>query len=426
MKDHRNPIHLGAWGGLALLIIIALPLSAAAATTGVSPLITNLEFSAGPPQNGAPTLLPMGTPPSYLFAEQMGPFVIAGPPDSADDDVYRADLTLPAVLPFSNVKIVDDGFPTIPVIGTGIVPPPGIPPYVPPPGIVPPPQCTIPTDAENIDALAVETGLVPLPTSAELARTALLSGTLFVQFSVDNFALGLPGTGVNLEAIAVPPEQAGDVYESAPGTLTNVVIADEDASGLALPGPPQDDLDALILEQSVMDGGPFWDTDGDGSNDTPFFMFSVDKPFVTAGPVGFFSAADIMTPGPSLAPATPAPEPTLFIAEAALGLVPGDNIDAFYMDATFGVAMYSLAAGSPSLATTQNLAVGGIGADPGDIIHVTPVTPPCVVIGSNEIGLRGTLYGDPADDELNALCILDASLAAPLEIPVELSVFWAD
>ncbi|MBN1478371.1 hypothetical protein JXA47_16575 [Candidatus Sumerlaeota bacterium] len=421
MRDLQNAYHLGAWGGLALLIIIALPLSAAAATTGVSPLINNLEFSAGPAQLGLPTGLPAGTPPSCVAGEQFGPFWPGPPPgaaDSADDDIYQADglpVSSVPILPFSNIKIVDDGFPTVPTLGIGL--------NGPPPGLVPPPpQCTIPTDQENIDALATD-GVIAIPATPEDARTLLLSGLLFVQFSVDNAAQGLPGSGVNLEATAVPAEQPGDVYEAiALNPIgSNVVIADEDACGLALPGPPQDDLDALILQMSVFDALGMEDTDGDMIADTPLFYFSCDKSFLNTGGATI-DPADICMPGPL------GMQPWPIITAAAMGLAAGsgDNIDALYVDQA-GPVLFSLAAGSPSLAGIVNLATMGVGAAPGDIIHAVPgISPPIVVLGANEIGLQGTIYADPQDDELNALWIWDATLAAPLEIPVELSVFSSE
>jgi hypothetical protein len=421
VRDHWTTDHLGPWGGLALLILIALPLSAAAATTGVSPSIDNLEFSAGPAQLGLPTGLPAGTLPSCVAGEQFGPFWPGPPPgapDSADDDIYRADglpVASVPILPFSNTKIVDDGFPTVPALGIGL--------NGPPPGLVPPPpQCTIPTDQENVNALATD-GIVAIAASAEDARLDLLGGALFVQFSVDNAAMGLAGTGVNIEATFPTPEQPGDVYESSPTSPvgTNVVIADEDASGLALPGPPHDDLDALILQMSVFDALGMEDTDGDMTADTPLFYFSCDKAFAgTGGPI---DPADICMPG-----AFGFAQPWPVIPAATMGLVAGsgDNIDAMYIDQA-GPILFSLAAGSPSLAGIVNLATMGMGAAPGDIIHVVPgISPPIVVLSANEIGLRGAIYGDAADDELNALWIWDAPLAATLEIPVELSVFSSE
>jgi hypothetical protein len=417
----------------ALALTLSLPLLSAAATTGISPLIATMEFSVGPAQLGSPIGPPFGLPGSYVAAEQVGPFVpVVGAADSADDDIYRAELTLPAPLPFSNGKIVDDGFPPNLTVGTGLINvPPGIPvppPFPPPPGLMaPPPSCTIPGEGENVDALATESVTVDMPSSAEQVRTALLSGLLHAQFSVDNASLGLAGSGVDTQASAVTPEHPGDVYEAVPATPvgTNVVIADEDAAGLAVGVPPQDDLDALVLQQSIFDFFPGIgeDTDGVGGPDTPLFFFSTDKPYLNTFGTPI-APSDLLFPGPvGIQPAVALPSP-------ALGLTPADNLDALFVDFD-GDILFSLDRPSPSLAPAAtaivNLPLGGFGADPGDLIFVTPfASSPTVVLTANEIGLQGSLTADPTSDELNALWVTDETLEAPLEIPVGLSLFSGD
>jgi hypothetical protein len=175
-----------------------------------------------------------------------------------------------------------------------------------------------------------------------------------VFFRVDRPSLG--AVGAVLVESSVPGDQAADVYSS---TLlgTNVQVWDGDGSsapGLGLLESSTDDLDGLDMRPGpTILGGIFWSVD----------------PASATGYGGGATAADIWfsppVPGYSTAPA-------LFAAAPALGLAPGDDIDALVvldLDANTGWSagdgiLFSLSPGSPSLATI------GTGATPADILIV--------------------------------------------------------
>lgn len=429
----------------------------------VSPRLLRAQFSVGPPQRGQTFLVtntaPYGLGPAMfpatgVFDEQtlfMGTPFFPPPvqsPDSADDDVYEY-WVVGGWAPMMNVKIVDDGFPTVPVFGTGLL---GLPPGAQPP----PPQATLPTDQENIDALAVEAhrldfyelfemvfepGVEPDP---ELMRMFLLNDPplpvvpppLYFQFSVDNSALGMPMTAVAQESYL--QQAAGDLFEACffSPLGSNALIADELALGLdaghqGFIVPPVDDTDALIVQGAVdpsipedyfgafMDWTPAgWiiDTDGDLASipDTPFFYFSVDQPLIGITP------GDILSPGVGAA-GLPAMGPNIAISHLVLGLTPLDNLDALFVDRTANCVFFSLSLNSPSLTTMPNLVTGTAGADPGDLIfvnvgHSSGVAGPAVVVSANELGLLGSHDGAP--DELNALWITQESFIDDNSPPV--------
>lgn len=423
----------------------------------LSPYVLRVQFTVGPAQLGQPFPMTglgpygLGPPlfqPTAIHDEQtliMPPLLGSPPqfPDSADDDVYEFGLI--SAFPTMNIKIIDDGYPTVgfpaPLFGTGM--------FAPPPGLQPPPpQATLPTDVENIDALAVESpdidfyafvGLVfpgadPEPPMIRDMLLGMLPGVppLFVQFSVDNSAMGLTNTAVAQESYWM--EAAGDVFEAcifAP-IGSNALIVDDEVLGLEsgqspppVQVPPVDDNDGFIIEGDTTPNppGPFgafidwtptgWiiDTDGTGVPDTPFFYFSIEQPLVPFG----LTPADILSPGVSPAPGTPALSPNIAISHLALGLQPVDNIDALFVDRTGSCVLFSLAFGSPSLATIPNLVTGVLGGDPGDLIFVNVMHPagipgpggPMIVLSANEMGLMGS--ADPNVDELNGLWLTIAS-----------------
>ncbi len=401
--------------GFAVVALVMLAAAGAWGGSGISAEVTNIEFSVGPAQNGTPGTVPFGLGGTAVDAEQNGPWATGGGADSADDDVYRAVISTPLL--HTNIMIVDDGHPTVVGLGVGIGAVPGT---------VPPPQATISTDTNNINALSVM-GAEALDES-EATRTALLGGALFLQFAVDNAATGLASSAVALESKG--PEHPGDVYEAVPATSpatgTNLLVADEDALGLAAALPTNDDTDALIVQQSIYDTDPTIDTDGDSAPDTSPFFFSVDTAFGTPT----LNPSDILIPGTG-GSGIPAAQPAVAHAAAALGLVATDDVDALYVDSSGTRLLFSLAAGSPTLLTIGSF-VTGVGADPGDVIYVDvnvalgPANP-IVVLVASEIGLNGdmTAGAHPGDDELNALWVTGSTTAGVM-VPVGLSTFAAE
>jgi hypothetical protein len=238
-------------------------------------------------------------------------------------------------------------------------------------------------------------------------------------------------------------EAAGDIFVSpnigAWGTVvslgpltpappfSNTLWADEWFLGLQAPavacsviGPPEDDLDALEVDDGIKVDA---DMDGIPDLDTPVF-FSLDlnsatvvaptpDPFPGActapDPTGV-TADDILVSGPLSASAPPLP-PMAFAIYASgvqdIGLQSGDDFDALVLHDTGGpggvpdgiltpgqdTALFSLAAGSPSLATAP-----GAPYYPGDVLMTT-------FNGSFSIGVSHLLLGLQTTDELNALDI---------------------
>jgi len=459
----------------------------------ISETISRIQFSVGPAQNGMPWpttgLAPFGLRPPFVFPstavfdEQTltEPPLLPPPvqiPDSADDDVYEYGTNFAP--PMMNYKIVDDGYPIVPpgppsTFGTGMFP-------IPPGAQPPPPQATIPTDSDNINALAVESEFInfadiPGIFPALVRDMFFLQPPypLYLQFSVDNDATGLPNTAVAAQAFW--REATGDVFEACVlfPIGSNAQIADEMILGLADPSsvPPGgvdvflDDTDAMIVTQRIeIAPGDFredkinWDMPLDpnyppwidtnfntpGLPDTPHFFFSVDRilpPLGGSCPQIF--PADILIPGSATIstcfPAVPPPwppaqpfQPDIFLTHANLGLLPDDNIDALFVDQSAGFVVFSLAKGSPSLADPTSTVFNpyngfGFGADPGDIIFVqptltVPAIPPEVVLLANEIGLRGNQLPDlesPEDDELNAMWVTPFSLIDDMSPPIIVS-----
>ena|GEM_PF-3977157 len=255
-------------------------------------------------------------------------------------------------------------------------------------------------------------------------------GTVLL-FSVDPSAVGSVGTAVNFEAVVSPTaacingaggttpsngggdpgdEAAGDIFTSPHiGTfgggvtlgplmpappLSNTLWCDELLLGLQAPavacsanGAPEDNLDALEVSDAVR-----VDADMDGIPDAGrFVFFSLDSASPTAG------SEDIL-----VSVAGPPPGYAVYATAAAIGLQAGDDIDALVLydtDAAGGppdgimtagqdMALFSLAAGSPSL----------VGFSPGDVL-VTSFG------GSFSLGVSHLTLGLLGSDELDALDI---------------------
>ncbi len=399
--------------------------------------LATIEFSVGSTGTG------LGLAPSGVAAEfaAEGGVPAGGGAAETFDDIYAQFYTPAGAFGYTNIKQYDDG--------GGI---PGAPALLP----EPPASLTIrtlggapPGDIEDIDSFAIISTLpVVTPDPASMALTSIQP--TWVQFSVDASSTGLPASPPfppDVASEAGGGEALGDVFEgwgAGPGTpvipgsgLTafpggNSLISDEGAHGLsAVPASP-DDLDALIVNDwsaalplSINTD----DTDGLASADMPLVFFTFNP---TAGlPITVTSGADICVPGTGVA--GPAFDPLVDCPEGNLGLVPGDNIDALFIDSTGMNVIFSLDPTSPTLGTALNSFTGVLGALPSDLIHVTlgaplphggaptlPLTPPEVCLLGLDIGLA------PADN-LNALW-LSAPPGYSLDalVPVELSVFTAN
>ncbi len=212
-----------------------------------------------------------------------------------------------------------------------------------------------------------------------------------VQFSVAAGAQGLPGTAVHAEANCRPAEPEADVYE---GHLDGINRQLLDGDGLPCAGnsgpglglaevPASDDLGALAGDPCLT-----VDLDCDGAPEGPvYFTLAAGSP--SLGLLGAGSA-DILAASKSFGPVT-------WAAGSALGLVPGDAIDALCLredgDGRYGPGdrvVFSLAPGSPTLAR--------LGASPADLL-VPGV--PSVVVSARALGLA------PTDDVDGLACAFD-------------------
>jgi hypothetical protein len=212
-----------------------------------------------------------------------------------------------------------------------------------------------------------------------------------VRFSVAPGAAGVPGSAVATEAAKAPPEAQGDefrVFPPLPVGGSNLQVLDENGSS-APPFPllVADDVDALADQPAS-----FVDTDGDTVPDAGkpvYFSLAPSSPTLAA--IG-------ATPADILVNTVPPGPPAVFLTRAALGLLPGDDLDDFCLDPATSTVLFSLAPGSPTL--------GVVGASPSDLFLVLapPIaSPPPVVIPAASLGLLAT-------DDLNALkCLTSIS-----------------
>ncbi len=203
-----------------------------------------------------------------------------------------------------------------------------------------------------------------------------------ITYSVDRLAVG-----------AVPPVTtevggngaAGDIF-TFEVTGTGVVLTPPSLSTDA----PANDL-TLVPESNL-----------DALNSTGFippFYFSINLAAVPGASVRWamagLTASDILV--------APGPIPAIYATAAALGLLPGDDIDAVsIMDSApagvlsaADVVHVSLAPGSPTLVA--------LAAAPGDIIQVSPGAP-VVIYPAALMALAGT-------DNIDALSMIDPPIA---------------
>ena len=258
----------------------------------------------------------------------------------------------------------------------------------------------------GVVAVVAIAGVVPPPPPVPILNVDGMSyghfgavSTTLPFFSVAPFATGVAGSAVFFEAGF--GEAPADLYGSTIGSGTNFQFFDGDGfvvtpltpgspaptMGLIEPfgGPAGDNVDALDLRTSAPGTSLFW---------------SVDVPTVTAGGAYFglgLSAADIYLGAPVAGYA--GPPPGVYAAAGALGLLPGDDLDALVVvedglpGFTAGDTIYfSLDGPSPSLGVLPLL-----GASSADILVTTLLGGPAVFAPAATIGLV------PVFDDLNAL-----------------------
>ena len=210
-------------------------------------------------------------------------------------------------------------------------------------------------------------------------------------FSVDRGATGLPTTAVETEATTGGEAASGDVF-STPTDGTNSLAFDEtDDLGLAVDvgvlSDEDDDLDALELDPDVTPLGVF---EGSLSISGPvFYSLAPGSPTLTA--IGA-TPGDILFSLPGVG--GPISGPGIAVLGTALGLGPGDNLDALILDVFAGPFSGGGVLFSVDAATAASLP----GIAEGDLLAPGP-TGPTVVRTAADLGLAPT-------DELNALDIV--------------------
>ena len=189
---------------------------------------------------------------------------------------------------------------------------------------------------DNVDGLSYGIGFI-----AELME-------LF--FSVDPRAQGREGSMVRREAEKSPREAHGDEFWTSPANLgTNGQELDENGD-TAPPFPLRisDDVDSLTEPPTS-----FADPDGDGVPENPvYFSLSAGSPSLAALSANPGDILETINGGP----------PTVFITFNSLQLVSGDDVDAFCLVKSTRTILFSLAPGSPTLASA--------GFTPGDLFIV--------------------------------------------------------
>ena len=210
------------------------------------------------------------------------------------------------------------------------------------------------------------------------------------RFSVDERAVGLPGTAVFRESGKTPPQAHGDEFRvsspPASGNLNTQVLDENGDTAPRFPLLVADDVDALTEPPTS-----FVDPDGDGTPDLPVYL-SLAAGSPTLASIGAGPADILRTIGGG--------PPTVLFTAADLGLQAGDDIDAFCYDDRAQTLLFSLAPGSPTLgpgvaAASLLLPVFQVDIEPSPV-----PAPPIEFASPNSLGLR-------EDDNLNALkCIL--------------------
>jgi hypothetical protein len=247
-------------------------------------------------------------------------------------------------------------------------------------------------------------------------------------FSVDEFAVGLPGTSVRTEGALGNREASADVFKIVAGGNTAVLdgngIAPTGLPGLGLiePNPPTpgiipdpgDNLDALDIDTTVADiGGPvFFSLDSLFPDPLEFGPFSI--PNTGTAFLNGFVGGDVIVTSP-----VPGGMPALYAAASTLGLdlagADTDDLDALSLwdngDMIFtpGVdkIFFSVRRGSSIIGTPDSLL--GLAIEEGDILTLptAPGLAPSIFLPAGSFGLAtvrdGTAGPFGFGDDLDAL-----------------------
>lgn len=209
-----------------------------------------------------------------------------------------------------------------------------------------------------------------------------------IRFSVSRFSVGIPGLPPDVASEAAAFEVGADIFDA--GTLAAPMRNRRfvDGDGLPALAPPASGLIDAIDDLNVL-------ASCDGAAPAlvgRLVAFTLAPGSPTLGLMGATSA-DIL-----FVPYFAGAAPVLGIPGPALGLVPGDVIDALALNFTAGVGIISLAPGSPTLLM--------MGLSPADLLQITSGGPFVPMLASVALGL-------PPIDDIDALDVtvdLDADL----------------
>ena len=160
-----------------------------------------------------------------------------------------------------------------------------------------------------------------------------------MRFSVDPNSQGVPGSMVRTEFEKAVPEAHGDEFWTSGANVgTNAQELDENGdSAPPFPLRISDDVDALTEPPTS-----FADPDGDEIPENPvYFSLGVDSPSLSALGVNPGDILETSDGGP----------PEVFIPARSLNLSELDDLDAFCLVRTTRTVLFSLAPGSPTLAS---------------------------------------------------------------------------
>jgi len=280
------------------------------------------------------------------------------------------------------------------------------------------PTCELPTLWSNTDLGVPESGNVdavsypwwfPGGNQFPLVGPAL-GGTLhedqIVQavYTVDRTSVGPPSTVVNDQFFgngAASDTFRVSPYAGAPVGVINTATQETDGSpcltvkGIGL---TETDLDAITGRKSAPGLYPVF--------------YSVDSTTVMSLPLGPGGPLTPVSPADILVAVAPGIAAIAFSA-AAIGLGPGDDVDALCVDRGLGHFVYSLTVSSPSAQLTYPV-IGQLGGAGLYVFPGAPVTPwatPSQMGLRAPIGVFGTLTFVPGD-ELNGVIIGD-----PIAVP---------
>lgn len=201
-------------------------------------------------------------------------------------------------------------------------------------------------------------------------------------FSVSPTSVGAPGSAVAAETNGV----AGDRFRTTANTVggSGALTKSSDATAARLSIAPESNIDALSDQRGAPEFlGPAW-------KGAYFSLSAATVPLVLGMPgLAAVDPATLLYNGPALPIASP---PVVYATSAALGLVPGDEIDAVMvndvgilaqLDASDRIYV-SLAPGSPTLAA--------LGASPADLLIVAPLPAggPAVAVTAAQLRLLAT------------------------------------